>query len=133
MEKPWGREYVVHTESYTVKRLTMFKGFMCSVQYHPKKDETAIAFSGNINVVFLKNEVKNLPAAEVTMQVLEKYISARNVLKPGETIVIPPGVVHYMHAAGEECVYFEASTPDTETVRVFDPNAHLRKGEDVAR
>mgnify|MGYP000078733492 CR=1 FL=1 len=35
VEKPWGREEIVEVnERYMVKKLTMFAGHRCSLQYH---------------------------------------------------------------------------------------------------
>ncbi len=41
IEKPWGREEVVElNDKYMVKKLTMWAGHRCSLQYHNLKKET---------------------------------------------------------------------------------------------
>ncbi len=130
--KPWGREEIIHTGEYTVKKLTMFKGKQCSVQYHPTKDETVIVFKGKLYVIFVDDKVKGLSPAEITKEIIENDISKENVLEPGQTIIISPGTIHYMKAPEGKAEYFESSTPDNETVRVFDPYKYLRKDLDIA-
>ena len=40
IEKPWGKEEVLEiNEKYMVKKLTMFAGKKCSLQYHNFKKE----------------------------------------------------------------------------------------------
>ena len=41
IEKPWGQEEIIEiNDRYMVKRLTMWKGHSCSLQYHNQKKET---------------------------------------------------------------------------------------------
>ena len=43
IEKPWGQEEIIEiNDSYMVKRLTMWKGHSCSLQYHNQKKETIL-------------------------------------------------------------------------------------------
>ena len=38
IKKPWGKEEVIEiNDKYMVKKLTMWKGHRCSLQYHQKK------------------------------------------------------------------------------------------------
>ena len=38
IDKPWGFEEILETnDNYTVKRLTMYNGHKCSLQYHNEK------------------------------------------------------------------------------------------------
>ena len=100
IEKPWGKEEVVEiNERYMMKKLTMWKGHRCSLQYHNVKQETIYVLSGRLRI--LSGPTKD-------------NLSDR-VYEPDTYITIPPGSVHRMEAV-EDCVYLEASTPEMEDV-----------------
>ncbi|MER2519186.1 MAG: cupin domain-containing protein [Bdellovibrionales bacterium] len=105
IEKPWGKEEVIEiNDRYMMKKLTMWKGHRCSIQYHNVKCETIYVLSGQLRIY-------SGPS-------LEKLDS--KVYVPGETITIRPGTVHRMEAV-EDSVYLEASTPEmTDVVRLQD-------------
>lgn len=105
IEKPWGKEEVVEiNDIYMVKKLTMFKGHRCSLQYHNIKKETIYVLSGQLRIVIGKYK--------------EKLDS--KVYKSGESLTINPGIIHRMEAV-EDSVYLEASTPEMEDViRISD-------------
>ena len=109
IDKPWGREEVLEkNNSYMVKRLTMFKGHRCSLQYHNKKKETILVISGLLKIIYW-NDLKNL---------------GNKIFKPGESFTLDPKVVHRMEAL-EESIYIEASTPEMDDV--------VRLGDDYNR
>ena len=109
IDKPWGREEVLEkNNSYMVKRLTMFKGHRCSLQYHNKKKETILVISGLLKIIY-GNDLKNL---------------GDKIFKPGESFTLDPKVVHRMEAL-EESIYIEASTPEMDDV--------VRLGDDYNR
>ena len=100
IEKPWGKEEVVEiNERYMMKKLTMWKGHRCSLQYHKVKQETIYVLSGQLRIIFGKDEAK-----------LDS-----KVFEAGEYITLEPGIVHRMEAA-EDAVYLEASTPEMDDV-----------------
>jgi len=100
IEKPWGKEEVIEiNDRYMVKKLTMYKGHRCSLQYHKIKRETIYVLSGQLCIYFGPSQEK-----------LES-----KVFTSGETITLPTGVVHRMEAV-EDSVYLEASTPEMEDV-----------------
>jgi len=105
VEKPWGREELIEVNScYMVKRLTMYAGHRCSLQYHVKKRETIYVLSGELCI-------EQGESPETLKQ---------RVFLPGESLTIPSGEVHRMGAV-EDAVYLEASTPELEdVVRVAD-------------
>ena len=105
IEKPWGNEEVIEiNERYMVKRLTMWKGHRCSMQYHKMKCETIYVLSGKLLIHYGPT--------------LEGLVS--KVFDSGETITIKPKVVHRMEGI-EDCIYLEASTPELEdVVRLVD-------------
>ena len=105
IEKPWGREEVIEiNEKYMMKKLTMYKGHRCSLQYHEHKRETIYVLSGQLRI-YLGQEKENLTS---------------KIFEAGETITIAPFEIHRMEAA-EDAVYLEASTPEmSDVVRVDD-------------
>ena len=100
IEKPWGKEEVVEiNERYMMKKLTMWKGHRCSLQYHEHKTETVYVLSGTL--------LLHLDGLVLTM-------------KSGDFITILPKEIHRMEG-GEDVVYLESSTPELDDViRVED-------------
>lgn len=105
IEKPWGREEVVEiNDKYMVKKLTMWAGHRCSLQYHNFKKETIYVLSGVLRIIHGTNK-----------EALEGKL-----YRAGDTITIPPGLIHRMEGI-EDTVYLEASTPEMDdVVRLID-------------
>lgn len=105
IEKPWGKEEVVEiNDHYMVKKLTMWAGHRCSLQYHNIKRETIYVLSGQLRIY-----------SGSTQELLTS-----KVYGPDEAITLEPGVVHRMEAV-EDCIYLEASTPEMDdVVRLVD-------------
>ena len=105
IEKPWGKEEVIEINNcYMVKKLTMWKGHRCSLQYHNHKKETIYVLSGQLKIYTGPSE-KNLSS---------------KIFCPHETITLSPGTVHRMEGV-EDTVYLEASTPQMDdVVRIID-------------
>ena len=105
IEKPWGKEEVIEiNEKYMMKKLTMWKGHRCSLQFHNHKKETIYVLSGKLRIVSGPNQ-NNLK---------EKIYLA------GDSITISPGTVHRMEGV-EDSVYLEASTAEmNDVVRLVD-------------
>ena len=100
IEKPWGKEEVIElNDRYMMKKLTMWKGHRCSLQYHKIKRETIYVLSGLLRIYY-----------GPTQEALES-----RVFGPEETITLIPGDVHRMEAV-EDSVYLEASTPEMDDV-----------------
>ena len=100
IEKPWGREEVIEiNDRYMMKKLTMFKGQRCSLQYHKVKCETIYVISGQLRIVY------GLSQEQLSGQ----------LFGPGDTITLTPGVIHRMEGV-EHSVYLEASTPEMDDV-----------------
>jgi quercetin dioxygenase-like cupin family protein len=100
IQKPWGSELVIEiNDRYMVKKLTMWKGHRCSVQFHHVKRETIYVLSGQLRIY---------TGAQ------QEQLDSR-VYEAGESITIIPGVVHRMEAV-EDSVYLEASTPEMDDV-----------------
>lgn len=105
IEKPWGKEEVIEiNDRYMMKKLTMWKGHRCSLQYHNQKRETIYVISGQLRIYVGANQ------NELDSKI---YLT-------GETITLLPGIVHRMEAV-EDSVYLEASTPEMDdVVRLVD-------------
>ena len=100
IEKPWGKEELLeHNDRYMVKRLTMWKGHRCSLQFHNLKTETIFVLSGKLKIT-----------TGTSQQDLKDEI-----FSPGESVTISSKIIHRMEGA-EDCVYLEASTPELEDV-----------------
>ncbi|WP_377702480.1 cupin domain-containing protein [Pseudoduganella sp. UC29_71] len=100
IDKPWGKEEVIEiNERYMMKKLTMWQGHRCSMQYHNIKRETIYVLSGDLRIY-----------AGPTQDTVEARIYTA-----GDSITIEPGVVHRMEAVTDS-VYLEASTPEMEDV-----------------
>jgi mannose-6-phosphate isomerase len=105
IEKPWGKEEVIEiNDCYMMKKLTMWKGHRCSLQYHNQKQETIYVLSGCLRI---------LSGSSKEELVAKDYF-------PGENITVTPGIIHRMEAV-EDSVYLEASTPELDdVVRLID-------------
>jgi len=105
IEKPWGREeFIEINNKYMVKKLTMWAGHRCSLQYHNIKTETIFVLSGVLKIVQGKSKD----------ELEEKIFLA------GDTITIAAGQIHRMEGI-EDAVYLEASTPEVDdVVRLVD-------------
>lgn len=100
IEKPWGKEELLEkNEKYMFKRLTMYKGHACSLQYHEMKTETVYLLSGSLKVYIGDKKDK-----------LDEII-----MKSNDSITLYPYKIHRMEAL-EDCIYLEASTPELEDV-----------------
>lgn len=105
IEKPWGQEEIIEiNDKYMVKKLSMWAGHRCSLQYHNFKKETIYVLSGVLKITQGNSQ-----------DTLEDHI-----YRAGDTITISPGLIHRMEGI-EDAVYLEASTPEMEdVVRLID-------------
>lgn len=105
IEKPWGYELLwARTKSYAAKVLHIDAGHKLSLQYHERKDETMLLYSGHMLLV-LEDDHGVLR---------EIYVEA------GEAYHIPAGRRHRMVAL-KDCEVFEVSTNDLDdVVRIED-------------
>jgi mannose-6-phosphate isomerase len=105
IEKPWGKEEVIEiNEKYMMKKLTMWKGHRCSLQFHNLKKETVYVLSGQLRIISGPDQ-NNLTG---------------KIYTAGDSTTISPGTVHRMEGV-EDSVYLEASTPEMDdVVRLVD-------------
>jgi mannose-6-phosphate isomerase-like protein (cupin superfamily) len=100
IKKPWGQEQVIEiNDRYMVKKLTMWKGHRCSLQFHNKKQETIYVLSGRLKI-YIGQSPQDL---------------SERIYLPHDTITLTPGIIHRMEAV-EDSVYLEASTPEMDDV-----------------
>lgn len=111
IEKPWGREEVIEiNDKYMVKKLTMWAGHRCSLQYHNLKMETIYVLSGVLKII-----------QGPSQDALEGKI-----YHAGDSITIPPRLIHRMEGV-EDSIYLEASTPEMDdVVRLVDDYKRAR-------
>ena len=104
VEKPWGYELIwARTDRYVGKILHVAAGHVLSLQYHNQKDETMHLLRGEL---ILRTQPGD--------QLVERR------LRPGESVHIPPGLIHQIEAVVDSDV-LEASTPELDDlVRLSD-------------
>lgn len=103
--KPWGREIIIaHTDKFATKILEVNAKECLSLQHHNTKDEVLYLLSGNAWFE-IRQLVNNQPSGQYICQ----------VINPGESIHIPPGVVHRLYTS-EFSVLIEGSTPELDDV-----------------
>ena len=104
VDKPWGHELVwARTDRYVGKVLHVKAGHVLSLQYHNRKDETMHVLRG-----------------ELVLRVKEGEVLRERAFKAGESVHIPPLMVHQIEAVVDSDV-LEASTPELDDlVRLED-------------
>lgn len=111
VDKPWG--YELHwaiTDRYVGKVLHVNAGQALSLQYHDRKEETILLWSGRL--LFEIQEGDRLVPRE---------------LRAGDRIHVTPKTVHRMTAI-EDCDIFEVSTPELDdVVRLDDRYGRIEK------
>jgi mannose-6-phosphate isomerase len=105
IDKPWGYELLwAQTKGYAGKILRIRRGHKLSLQYHERKEETMLLYSGRM-LLILEDEAGIFR---------EHYVSA------GEAHHIPVGRKHRMVALDEDCEVLEVSTNDLDDVIRLD-------------
>lgn len=111
VEKPWG--YELHwalTDRYVGKVLHVNAGHALSLQYHRRKDETILLWSGRI-----------------LMEIQEAAGLASREMQPGDRLHITPGTIHRMTAIDDSDI-IEVSTPELDdVVRLEDRYGRVEK------
>jgi len=99
IEKPWGYElHWAKTDRYVGKIIHVDAGHALSLQYHNRKDETILLWSGRLVFeIRCGDEIKTWE------------------MGPGERVHVSPLTVHRMTAI-EECDIIEVSTPELDDV-----------------
>jgi mannose-6-phosphate isomerase-like protein (cupin superfamily) len=94
--RPWGSEDLIAlvSKKFSVKRLKIKAGNKGGLQFHRFKDEVAIIISGEMLIRY---------------DLGDKILRER-IVKSGEVVHFPPGLVHQEEAI-TDCEIIEASTP----------------------
>jgi mannose-6-phosphate isomerase len=94
--RPWGSEDLIAlvSQKFSVKRLRIKAGNKGGLQFHRFKDEVAVMISGEMLIRY-----------DLGDQILRERI-----VKTGEVVHFPPGLVHQEEAI-TDCEIIEASTP----------------------
>jgi mannose-6-phosphate isomerase len=105
VEKPWGHELIwAKADRYVGKILHVKAGHGLSRQYHNLKDETLHVLRGEVVMTL------EVPGGA----------PERRVFRAGETLHIPPKLIHQMEAL-EDSDVLEVSTPELDDlVRLND-------------
>jgi len=95
-DRPWGTEdlLAVVSQKFSVKLLRVHAGNKGGLQFHRLKDEVAVLISGEMLIRYDLGDGR----------------LRERVLKSGEVVHFPPGLVHQEEAI-TDCVLIEASTP----------------------
>jgi mannose-6-phosphate isomerase-like protein (cupin superfamily) len=104
--KAWGYEdWIINNDKYCGKILVFNRGAKFSMHYHLIKHETWYVVSGQ----FILTTVDTERASDKTM-----------FLKPGDVVVIAPGLPHQLEAVTDDAKIFEVSTThyDTDSYRI---------------
>lgn len=107
MPKVWGSEHwIVNSDKYCLKVLTVVPGYQCSLHYHKNKDETFIVQQGQ--VLLEQRDIRGYPYEEL--------------LSAGEQRHIAPKTPHRFQAKDAVAVIIEISThhDDADVVRIED-------------
>jgi len=118
VSKPWGHELWLNEghPAYCLKELFIRAGNRTSLQYHERKEETILLFSGQMRLVFKAEG--NVENDAVSQEHLGQVI-----LSPVSTVHVPTRALHRLEAVTDILMY-EASTPHLDDViRVQDDTA----------
>jgi quercetin dioxygenase-like cupin family protein len=97
VKKNWGSEEWIVNRDYCGKKLTLNKGFRCSMHYHKNKDETFYILKGKVLL-----ELEN-----------KKYI-----LKPGDSMLVQPNQKHrFTGLEDSEIMEFSTHHEDEDSYR----------------
>ena len=105
VEKPWGHEEIlVVTKNYAMKVLVIKQDHRLSLQYHKEKEETLHCVSGKINLTYGLDE---------------KHLKVL-IMMPGDTVHVPPGLIHRMEGLEDSRVVECSTTQLSDVVRLAD-------------
>jgi quercetin dioxygenase-like cupin family protein len=115
VEKPWGHELIwAVTDRYVGKVLHIKKGEKLSLQYHNKKDETVMVWTGRMRFEHF----------------VEGQEPQHTDMGPGEAFHVTPGLRHRMIALEDTDVFEVSTTELDDVVRLED--AYGRQGTSKA-
>ncbi|MAH33634.1 hypothetical protein CL615_04565 [archaeon] len=97
VKKEWGKEEWITNRDYCGKKLTLNKGFRCSMHYHKNKDETFYILKG---------------------RVLMETNNEKRIMLPGDSILITPNTKHrFTGLEDSEIMEFSTHHEDSDSYR----------------
>ena len=118
--KGWGHElWIINTDKYCGKQLTVLPGKRCSLHYHEIKDEVFYVIDGELCVEYCPNEklLKDILLDPSTMGLFSRTV----VLKKGDSLRIQPRMPHsFTSNTNHPCTFIEFSThhSDEDSYRI---------------
>jgi len=110
VEKPWGREiHFAVEDEYVGKILEVHAGHRLSHQYHKKKKETLHVLEGRVKL---------------------SLGSEMEIVGPGKSVTINPGVNHRIEALDEAVVILEVSTTELDDIVRLDDDYGRHEGRE---
>ena len=95
--KVWGKEEWITNRAYCGKKLTLKKGFRCSMHHHKNKDETFYILKG---------------------KVLLELDNQKHIMKPGDSILVKPHTKHrFTGLEDSEIMEFSTHHEDEDSYR----------------
>ena len=109
VKKVWGKEQIIcNSELYCGKILHLNKGFQCSLHRHSMKDETFYVLSGKVMIRTGVLKVKPI-----------------RVLKPGDSIHIPPYMLHqFAGVVDSRIIEFSTEHVDSDSFRITESGSY---------
>ncbi|MBU0614629.1 MAG: cupin domain-containing protein [Nanoarchaeota archaeon] len=97
VDKVWGHEEWIVNREYCGKKLVLKKGYRCSMHHHKNKDETFYLVKG---------------------KVLLELAGKKQVLKPGDSVLVLPGAKHrFTGLEDSEIIEFSTHHEDSDSYR----------------
>ena len=118
VSKPWGHELWFNEghPACCLKELFIRAGNRTSLQYHERKEETILVFSGRMRLVFKEDD-------GVENDAVSAEHLGKTALSPISAVHVPPSALHRLEAVTDVLLY-EASTPHLDDIiRVQDDTA----------
>lgn len=119
--KGWGHElWIVNTDKYCGKQLTVLPSKWCSLHYHKNKDETFYVIDGELLLEYLDNvDPRTIEKNPGMFSLIKNSI----VLKKGDTIKLKPNSPHRFTSNNSNlpCTFIEFSThhSDEDSYRII--------------
>jgi len=111
IDKPWGCEIIwAKTDTYVGKMLYIKAGNRLSLQYHAVKDETILVDRGRIKLHWMG-------VGDLVPRIV--------VMVSGDSMHIPPGMVHRMEALDDTCIMEVSTTELDDVIRIQDDYGRL--------
>ncbi|WDE09231.1 hypothetical protein SG34_031195 [Thalassomonas viridans] len=122
VSKPWGYEMWLNGEHplYSIKRIYIKNGNQTSLQYHEKKRETNLLFTGEASLSYYNSECKDLANADLS-RIEQIHLQSLTCID------VEPMSIHRLKA-NSDILLFEVSTPHLDDVIRLDDCTGRKNG-----